>query len=290
MSFSQPITQLIRRRRSVRHYDANPLSPQHLSPLRQFIADRPAPPFANQPRFVLIHADSADGQALRGLGTYGFIKGAPAYIVGILPLPFREMDHEDLAYTLEEIVLYATDLGLGTCWLGASFTRSRFAERAGLQPHEWIPAVTPVGYAAADMSRRERAIRYMVQAHRRKAWHELFFLENADTPLLPAVAEPYAEALEMVRLAPSGSNLQPWRIIKETDRPVFHFFIQRKRVMSENRLLKADIQRLDMGIALCHFHHTAGECGLSGKWRIEPPSDVRMPGGWEYCVSRHGTR
>ncbi len=288
MFFTQPITQLIRQRRSVRHYDTRPLSPQHLSLLRRFIAERPAPPFANRPRFVLIHAEADDDQVLRGLGTYGFIKGVPAYLIGILPRPARAMDHEDLAFAMEEVILYATDLGLGTCWLGASFTRSRFAERAGLRADEWIPAITPIGYAATDLSRRERAIRYLIRAHHRKPWYELFFLEKADTPLLPAVAEPYAEALEMVRLAPSGSNRQPWRIIKEKDRAVFHFYIARQKALQPNRLIKADIQRLDIGIAMCHFQLTAQACGSTGKWLTQQPDTVFKPEGWEYRVSWQG--
>ena len=53
---------------------------------------------------------------------------------------------EDFGYLTESIILYATDLGLGTCWLGGSFTRSTFIERFPLAPSETMPAVVAIGY------------------------------------------------------------------------------------------------------------------------------------------------
>ena len=37
------------------------------------------------------------------------------------------------------------------------------------------------------------------------------------------------------------------------------------------------MQRLDMGIAMCHFELTAQELGLEGKWIIAEPG-IRTPG------------
>jgi hypothetical protein len=50
----------------------------------------------------------------------------------------------------------------------------------------------------------------------------------------------------------------------------------------------ADLQRVDMGIAMCHFELTAREAGLSGEWlRAEP--DIEKPDSLtEYVVTwRH---
>jgi len=59
----------------------------------------------------------------------------------------------------------------------------------------------------------------------------------------------------MVRIAPSASNKQPWRIVKIEG--AWHFFLERTKGYGDGiifKLLKlADIQRLDMGIAMCHF-------------------------------------
>ena len=54
-----------------------------------------------------------------------------------------EKNLEDFGYTMERIILFATDLGLGTCWLGGSFTKSRFAEKISANGSERVPAEAP---------------------------------------------------------------------------------------------------------------------------------------------------
>jgi hypothetical protein len=47
----------------------------------------------------------------------------------------------------------------------------------------------------------------------------------------------------------------------------------------------ADLQRVDLGIALSHFAFTAAEAGLEGSWVIEGPG-LKVPDeGVEYVVS-----
>ena len=49
---------------------------------------------------------------------------------------------------MEKAILYATGLGLGSCWLGGTFRRSRFAERISARSDEIVPAVASLGYPA----------------------------------------------------------------------------------------------------------------------------------------------
>ena len=37
----------------------------------------------------------------------------------------------------------------------------------------------------------------------------------------------------------------------------------------------ADLQRVDMGIAMCHFELAARERGLAGRWVVEQPRSRR---------------
>ena len=72
----------------------------------------------------------------------------------------------------------------------------------------------------------------------------------------------------MVRLAPSAGNHQPWRIVRENDD--FHFYLQRNKSLKPgsplNRLLgMADLQRVDLGIAMCHFEIDSPGIGFTGK-------------------------
>jgi hypothetical protein len=91
-----------------------------------------------------------------------------------------------------------------------------------------------------------------------------------------------------VRNGPSASNQQPWRIVKQADSNTFHFYLQRtKRYQSRNRILfgMADLQRVDMGIAMCHFEMTAVDLGLAGQWRFEEPDVGKLPDQTSYVAS-----
>jgi len=161
----------------------------------------------------------------------------------------------------------ATNLGLGTCWLGGTFSSSRFAQKIDLQNNEDLPAVTPVGYAVPKISAIDSAIRNASGANNRKPWSSLFFKKD-DKPLPVLQAGRYATPLEMVRLAPSATNFQPWRIIKESETNIFHFYMKRAPGLKQLFFMKSDLQRVDIGIAMCHFELVAEEEGLKGKWNI----------------------
>ena len=136
-------------------------------------------PLGSAVRFGLIAASPDDAGALRRLGTYGFIKGATGYIVGAVRK--GPGDLEDYGYLLEEVILDATGLGLGTCWLGGTFTRSTFTSRfGGVGRDETIPAVVSIGYPGDDGTER---IREREEGTRRFPPDELFFAGEFGAPL-----------------------------------------------------------------------------------------------------------
>ena len=97
-------------------------------------------------------------------------------------------------------------------------------------------------------------------------------------------ARRYADPLEMLRLGPSASNRQPWRLVKESGRDIFHLYLRRSR--GYDKLIKAvDLQRIDMGIAMSHFELTARELGLGGRWQAVSPSVSPVPERTEYVQS-----
>ncbi|MBN1451844.1 MAG: hypothetical protein JW963_12580 [Anaerolineales bacterium] len=285
LKFNAPVTEIIRQRFSCRAYRREPIDADRLEQLQAFIVDLPPAPFGARPRFNLVAANETDGHSLRGLGTYGFIKNPPAFILGAMAP--AEYDLEDYGYLMEAIILYATGLDLGTCWLGGTFTKSNFARKMDLSAAETIPAVTSVGeYADPERKRRGIASRG-AGADRRLPWETLFFHETLDAPLSQDEAAGYITPLEMLRLGPSASNKQPWRVVKR-DR-YWRFYLRRTpgyRADPIKRILGlCDLQRLDMGIAMCHFELTARESGLNGQWVIEEGFDKQPDALTEYLVS-----
>ena len=269
---------LIRRRSSRRSYKPEALSDKIQEQIDEILKTIPVGPFGTDSSFRLNHKSMAADQKIK-LGTYGFISGAQHFIVG-KTIPGDEA-FVDFGYRMEWIILQLTGLGLGTCWLGGTFTRSEFARLVNLQENEVIPAITPVGHATENRSIRDRLIRLGAGSKHRKPWSELFFDEKFDHPLDRLQIGEYATALEMVRLAPSASNKQPWRVIKTEN--AFHFYLQ--RTAGYSRMFPAiDLQRVDIGIAMCHFELSARELQLNGKWQAADPG-IAQTEGTEYILS-----
>jgi nitroreductase len=277
MDITSPI-ETIKKRISCRSFDGRALDDNTKEPLRAFFRENTRGPFGNPLRFELVDLTETERAGLKSLGTYGVIKGAGLFIAGGVRKGPRAM--EDFGFCMERNILFATTLGLGTCWLGGTLNRAGFARKIGLEPRELMPAISPVGYPAGKRSLTDRAFRFMAKSDRRKPWHELFFDGRPDTPLSRELAGPLGEVLEAVRIGPSASNRQPWRIVREE--AAVHFFLARTpgydKMLGEIRL-----QEVDMGIALCHFELAAGELGARGSWREANPSFDA--GAWEYVVS-----
>jgi len=284
VSFSSSVIEIIQRRYSCRNYREIPIESEKQRALSDFLAMNRRGPLGSQARFSLIAAVDQDVASLKGLGTYGFIKNAKGFFVGAVEEGPKFL--EDFGYLQERIILRATDLGLGTCWLGGSFSKSAFAKKIALAPGERMPAVVAVGYA--DEGKRDKDfIRKSAGAATRLPAEKLFFEGEFGKSLSPQAAGPYAKVLECVRWAPSASNRQPWRLLRtETG---WHFYLARsknygKGTLVYNLLHLADLQRVDMGIAMCHWEFTARELALDGGWTIEGPA-LPMPERTEYIVT-----
>lgn len=272
MKTKKSIVELIKMRNSWRKYTRREIAGSIKQEILERVSAPPAGPFGNRVRFRLVEKDISEQETKVKLGTYGFISGAGYFLAGAMK--DTEKNFEDYGYLLEELILYCTGLGLATCWLGGSFKRGEFGKALNAADDEIIPAVTPVGYASETRGYRDRLIRMGAGSKKRKPWKELFFTDDFSNPLTPEAAGDYAVPLEMVRSAPSASNKQPWRIVREKNR--FHFFL--KRTKHYDKMIKAaDMQRIDMGIAMCHFELTAVERNLEGKWQIEKPGSFTPP-------------
>lgn len=275
MKFTKPFEEIVKRRRSVRTYTNTPI-PNHI---RQQIDDyilTLTSPFPAKPSFKFIELKlEPDGSKF---GTYGMIKGATSFIGAVVP--DTAFAAEAVGYEFEALILYLTTLELGTCWLGGTFTRAEFGKAMGTAEGMLFPAVSPVGYYEKK-SFKETLIRGVVRADSRKPWETLFFDGDFRTPLKEEAAGDFVFPLDMLRLAPSASNKQPWRIIKAGS--TLHFF--EYRTPGYSSAFNFDMQSIDMGIAACHFHLAAIEKGLSGSFVFDQNPSVELPENTIYKFS-----
>ena len=283
--YTRPISEIIRQRFSCRTYLKQPIDAPIQHRLADYAAAQQLGPLGGQARFELVAGKDGDLKELKGLGTYGFIKGATGFIVGATNADAKHL--EDFGYLLQKIILYATDLGLGTCWLGGTFTKTSFAQKISVQEGELVPSVASVGYIAKKPRRIDAIIRNGANADKRYPWARLFFNDDISSPLTRQMAGDYATPLDMLRLAPSASNKQPWRVVKDGSR--WHFYLQRTSGYQERSLLQfykvADLQRIDMGIAMCHFHLTVRQTGCPGHWEQDDPQRVNQDQQLEYTAT-----
>jgi len=269
LEFNAPTTELVQKRFSCRTYSRKAIPREKREQLQKWMDALPAGPFDSRPRFKLVAATESDSKSLHGLGTYGFIKNPTAFILG--GMKASKFDLEDFGYLMEAIILYATDLDLGTCWLGGTFTKSSFARQMDLAVDESMPAVTSLGEFVEPAQKRRGLASRTAGSERRLPWEILFFNADFKTPLSRNQSGKYGSVLEMVRLGPSASNKQPWRILRYNK--LWRFYLLRTPGYYDDPIKRilglCDLQRLDMGIAMCHFELAAQAFDLKGKWVVE---------------------
>ena len=230
------MTEMIRGRRSVRTFDGTPLREEDAGRILEF-AGKVENPYELPIQWKLLDRKS-DKLSVP------VIEGTDTYIAGKMR---REAHAEEaFGYSFEKVVLFAGSLGVGTTWIAGTMDRKAFERAMHLSENEVMPCVSPLGYTAKKMSLRETMMRKGVKADSRLNDEKLFFDGAFDKPLAAENAGNLQLALEMVRLAP-----------------------KRGRGMASDTW---DIQKIDMGIALCHFELGAIESGL------HPVMDVADPG------------
>ena len=281
MKFEKSIIKTIKKRISRRAYKDRKIEASKLQKIKDILRNEFTGPFGGKSRFELISCGNNDPTEKRRLGTYGFIRGGRSFIIGILEQ--EEKNIIDFGYSFEKIILKMTELGLGTVWLGGTFRYNQFAECTNLKENEYIAAVSPVGYSLKELKTFEKLIFWSIGARKRKPWSELFYLGDFSTPLTGNLAGKYSTALEMVRIGPSASNKEPWRIVKEKKSNTFHFYLHLTRKLTSNKL--PAMKQMDMGIALSHFELTVNEQKIGGKWKKENPNIDTLGNNLYYIAS-----
>lgn len=268
------ITEIIKKRKSCRTYIQKPLSPSDKKALEDFISENSKCIDDENINLFIMEKGVRDKKITLD---YGVIKGHNTYILGISKDdPASRLNY---GYLMEKLVLKATELGLSTCWIGY-FDHDYFND-LNIEKGFVIPGLVVIGYAAENTTLPERFLRFTANATKRLPWDKLFFdyqsktpLTPESTPLTPETIKNYSDSLEMVRLAPSSSNSQPWRIYFDEPANEFHFFKKPKNRIYENM----GMHELDLGIAMAHFELTSLSNGLKGSWICHTAGDTTPTG------------
>lgn len=188
MEYKKSPIELIKLRTSTRSFDEKDIDSIKLRKLKDYIE------YINKEtnisaRFTLT-TNKKESKDAKKLGTYGIISGANSFIVGILNKD--ETDSLEFGYLFEKIVLFATDLDLGTCWLGGTFKKDNFENSILLGEGEFIPIISPVGNKKEKPKLFDSIMRAGAGSNKRKPWSELFFKGNSLVPLKIKIASTFS--------------------------------------------------------------------------------------------------
>lgn len=173
--------------------------------------------------------------------SYGMFTGVQNYFAMV----GRESDEfyrERIGYFGERLVIAATSLELGTCWVGGTYSREACPVK--LTSGEVLECIIVIGNVLENASIKERIIRRLAHRSPQKTPEQLCQGSDEKTP------EWFKNGLAAAAIAPSALNHQPVRfsfhdscVTASVEHPETH-------------------EGIDLGIAKCHFEIGAG----SGHW------------------------
>jgi nitroreductase len=161
------VIETIKTRRSIREYKPGSIPDDKLRVI--FEAARLAPSAGNrQPwRFVVVRATDRKEALAEAANNQTFLKDAAAIVVALSDPEVSARWHEkDTMIALEHMVLAATSLGYGTCWIGA-FSEEAVKKLLRIPEKMKVVALLPIGVPAETPAARSR-----------KELSEIFFKEE----------------------------------------------------------------------------------------------------------------
>ncbi len=168
--------------------------------------------------------------------SYGMFSGVHSLVV----LAGKETDpdlFEKAGHCGERLVLDATKMGLGTCWVGGTFDRRRLAQN--LPAGQRLVAVITAGPAKEQKGFVEKTVRRFTGDHNRPP--EMFYTADVAAP-----PEWFMAGVAAAARAPSAVNRQPVRFRLENG------------AVSATVPGEQTYELIDLGIAKLHFEIAAG--------------------------------
>ena len=149
------VFEAVKTRRSIRRYKARPVEKEKLTKILE--AARLSPSASNnQPWHFVAIADKETRESLFPAYNRDWFVTAPVIIVACATPSeaWSRQDGEeywkvDVAIAMQNMVLVAHELGLGTCWI-AAFKEEKVKEVLGIPEEMRLIAMTPLGYPAEE--------------------------------------------------------------------------------------------------------------------------------------------
>jgi nitroreductase len=219
------INEAIEVRSSRRVYTSKAIEARKVEKLKKLIAQ------INQDSGLHLQLYINNGDAFSGLKmSYGIFKNVSNYIA--LVGNAKDQDYiEKLGYYGEKLVLEATMLNLGTCWVGGTYDKKTC--KCEIRDNENLLGIITLGYTPDVRPFKERMV-YSIIRRKTKPISEML-ISDTEKPIW------LMRGMEAVQKAPSAVNMQPVRMNYKAGE------------LTAAVAGKPGYEMMDLGIAKLHF-------------------------------------
>jgi len=236
------------KRKSIRNYDSSPIDQNLLAEISENLgALKPMSP-GIKTEFKIISPNQVTRKGMNK---------APYFIAAFSEA--KEADKTNIGFMLQQMDLYFSAKGIGSCWLGIPQPTKEATKSSSL---EFIILMS-------FGNSKETLHRTSVSQFKRKPLSDITDIKDAD------------ELLEPARLAPSAINLQNWYFFG--DKNLIHAYSSRSGFFRS--IVGGSFFPVNMGIAICHLKLAAEHFGLKTKIMFEKERDKNPPKDREYVAS-----
>jgi nitroreductase len=243
-----PLYEAIFKRKSIRDYDPTPLDPERLEEIsRQLQSLKPILPEIKT-EFKIITPD----QVSRKLKI-----NAPHYIAAFSEN--KEAYKVNIGYMLQQMDLYFSANGLGSCWLGIP------------QPSKEVKDSTNLEFVILMSFGKPNEPLYRTDASEfsRKALSDVTDIKDAN------------ELLEPTRLAPSAVNMQNWYFTGNKNQ--IHVYSAKSGFL--RNIVGGAYYPVNMGIAVCHLQLATEHHGGKTRFAFNKSMDKNPPKNYDYVAT-----
>ncbi len=182
---------------------------------------------------------------------------APYYIAAFSEA--KDSYKVNIGYMLQQMDLYFSAIGLGSCWLGLPQPTKEVMESSNLQ------FIILMSFGNS----KETLYRTSVAEFKRQSLSGITDIENSD------------ELLEPVRLAPSAVNLQNWYFTGNKNS--IHAYSAKSSFL--RNIVGGSYYPVNMGIALLHLQLAAEHFSGKSKFVFDKSKDKNPPKNLEYVAT-----
>lgn len=233
-------------RKSVRKYDLSPLSGEKMNEIQEYV--KGLKPIDQGIRYEISYLEKDRVKTILPIK-------APHYICFYSEKKDKYL--MNAGFLLQQIDLFLSINGLGSCWLGMAKPSKDVPElKNGM---EFI-VMLAFGNAAEPVHRKN------ISEFKRNSMADITSIKDAQ------------QLLEPVRLAPSAGNSQPWYFSGDTK----EIIVIRKKLNIIKAQLYGKMNQIDIGIALFHLYLAIDHQGKKARFDFKDIGEV--PNGGEFMV------